>query len=129
MVINNDNTNNGRHENNRFRPVVRAVNRYRFFGIDTFETESILGFETFKTFDTFDTDKEKTIFDLFSTTTRTNYFFCCCSVSVLIKCERRNDMASNVSSFILQRNLVTMLPLAHIGKLSGLPPWKWTFGK
>jgi hypothetical protein len=32
----------------------RAVNRYRFFGIDTFETELILGFETF---DTFDTDK------------------------------------------------------------------------
>jgi hypothetical protein len=37
----------------------RAVNRYRFFGIDTFETESILGFETF---DTFDTDKEKRFF-------------------------------------------------------------------
>jgi hypothetical protein len=37
----------------------RAVNRYRFFGIDTFETESILGFETF---DTFDTDKEKMIY-------------------------------------------------------------------
>jgi hypothetical protein len=40
----------------------RTVNRYRFFDIDTFETESILGFETFETFDTFDTDEEKTIF-------------------------------------------------------------------
>jgi hypothetical protein len=44
---------------------IRAVNRYRFFGIDTFETESILVFETFETFDTFDTDKEKTIFHFY----------------------------------------------------------------